>query len=178
MKWMILLSLFVFVSCGKDAATLIPGSVTTNANKIGNLENDMIIHIIDIQNELSLEASTDEAFELSSTTEGTYKIESEIPVLEGNSGKGWLGLTIGNRKFCYQGNASNAATVDGDKFILNKELSDISANCESTEYDMPFTTEVEISFHDQIELVIEGGGCAVGLGACLSTSVSTVLLLQ
>lgn len=92
---------------------------------------------------------------------------------DGNAGTGWLVVQIGEKQFCYQGNASNNNATNGTQFIL-KYYRDDSESCwsrgavkisgeQNVEFDPEKTTSVTIS----------GGGCSNK--ACLTTHASALL---
>lgn len=90
--------------------------------------------------------------------EYVYMVPTEVLLLTGNSGTGWMSLTMGNRKFCYQGNAQTVNDI-GDKFILVKEKSDINESCLTQNLDISFNTQVTLKNNDQVKLRVDGGGC-------------------
>jgi hypothetical protein len=108
-------------------------------------------------------------------TTSIYNIPEEIEILSGNSGTGWLSLYASGRKFCYQGNASNNKTPDGDLFVLVKEKTDLNEECYSNNSNTTYDTEVYLEKDFVIDLEVNGGGCSVGKGACLFTEVSATI---
>lgn len=107
-----------------------------------------------------------------------YEVPLEAEVITGNSGTGWLELIVGNRKFCYQGNASNNQTPNGTKFILQWEKTNLSAPCHSSSGKIPYSTTYHAQAGDEIRLSVNGGGCSNSSGACVYTEARLDLFLK
>lgn len=101
---------------------------------------------------------------------GTIRIPVKIDVVDGNSGVGWTGITVGERKFCYKGNASDTQTPDGDAYELMNEAITLDLPCVPVGFDNPDPV-VEVTPESDLKLHIEIPGCAFGQGACLDTNI-------
>ena len=102
---------------------------------------------------------------------GTILIPREINAL-GNSGRGWLSLVVGDRKFCYRGNASSRDLLDGDKFILTHEILNVKTKCNSRYYRAPYDRIVQVNNGETFKVHVIGGGCKKSLNTCVTTAVS------
>ena len=104
-----------------------------------------------------------------------YRVPLQIQVISGNSGTGWSSLVVGDRKFCYQGNASNNHTPNGNLFMLKNERTSVSTDCSSGSNIIVFDQNISLQSGTQISLSVNGGGCSNSAGACLNTQVSAVI---
>ena len=115
--------------------------------------------------EISLNASRDyrpsswNNYEDNAEQTGEFLIPEIISTIEGNTGTGWLSLAIGERKFCYQGDARNNNSGDGDSFIIKKEKTDLNEDCFKNSNDQNYALEVLINEGDSVTLSVNGGGC-------------------
>lgn len=105
---------------------------------------------------------------------GRLRIPGELEVLRGNSGVGWAGLTIGDRKFCYQGNAISEQTGGGDFYFLRNEAFNVLAPC-LLRGEAMFETEAQVGAGDLVSLAIEEPGCSLEAGTCVSTQTRATL---
>lgn len=100
---------------------------------------------------------------------GNYLVPEEIEVIAGNSGTGWVTLVINDRKFCFQGNASNNSSMDGDKFVLKHEKSRLDRECHESAYTIAHSPHIFITKGDELTFSINGGGCSELESTCVYT---------
>lgn len=96
---------------------------------------------------------------------GTFIVPDELIVVSSNSnaGTGWASLIISDRKFCYQGNASNANTMNGSKFLLKHE-SVLTEECHLKVIAKPeLDSEIELKDKDSATLSVHGGGVSASI---------------
>ena len=171
MKMLSIFGLILLISCGKENGGA-ENPVSSGTGSLGNLTPEDIV----LSASRRYAPSQFNSHELTVEKEGHYLIPTEIEVLDGNSGKGWLQLRVGDRKFCFQGNASSPQSTDGTLFVARWEKSDLSEPCHSSGAKIPFNSSVSVLTGDIVKL--DGGGCAKGHGACLFTEVEVRLNLQ
>lgn len=108
---------------------------------------------------------------------GLYLVPQSIDVNFGNSGTGWASLTTANRKFCFQGTASNNNARNGHHFILKYEKTDLSEHCHEGHTNIDYNTDLELRQGDRVKMSIPGGGCSLNRPAsCLETEAAMTLL--
>lgn len=103
----------------------------------------------------------------------TLDIPLELKVIQGNSGVGWVGLRVGPRKFCYQGNAISERTGGGDLFFLRHETN-IFSPCEILR-ELVLDPIVSIGANEIASMKVENPGCSIEAGTCVFTEVRAVL---
>lgn len=111
---------------------------------------------------------------LTAPATANYEVPERVDIDFGNSGTGWLSLVIGNRRFCFQGNASNNSTANGTAFLLIREKAVVTEDCHTNLHNQPANRIVQISQGTEIRLSIPGGGCSSG--ACQDTGVELRLI--
>lgn len=90
---------------------------------------------------------------------GVVSIPSEVNVLTGNPGTGWMSVTLKNAKYCYQGNARNNNEV-GSKFKLVKSYSSgLGRPCHQNSPSHNLGLDFSVSSGDEMHVSIDGGGC-------------------
>lgn len=160
MRILLWLLLLTFLSCGD---TSDPESIAPTVAQ--EIQRDISFTVRRYYNPSTWLNYTEEVVK---TTEARMPIE--IEVTEGNSGKGWLSIVTPERKFCYQGNATNIRTANGTRYILIKEKSVLSEDCELTVNDQLFDREITLVQGEQIHVTIHGGGCSQTPNTCLTTT--------
>ena len=101
---------------------------------------------------------------------GSLRLPQQLDVKEGNSGVGWARLEVGDRKFCYRGNASDGDTADGSAYTLENEAFSNDIPCSELGNDSPDPV-LSVDPDKDIEFEIETPGCSLGGGACEDTTV-------
>lgn len=168
-----LISALILVSCGKSKNK----SSSSGALDVSNG------NVVVTPTDLSFTASRDynpssfNSYNDTIDVPGNYQVPSQINVVFGNSATGWLSLVIGNRKFCYQGNASNNQVANGTKFLIKWEKSNINEDCTSGNFKIPFNNSLTVAKDDVIGLSVNGGGCSSNAGTCLYTEVTVTILV-
>lgn len=161
----IFFSIYFIVSCANDTSTEVNSSAETGISPI----------VPEISINASRNYNPSKWYDFNKIVESNFEsiVPNEIHVITGNSGTGWVSLIIGSRKFCYQGNASNNQTLDGDKFILVIEKSNVDSQCSSSTDKINANRSVTIKQGDIISLSVNGGGCSNSAGTCVYTEVAT-----
>jgi hypothetical protein len=165
MKTFLLLIIILLVSCGDRRETTIEprrdfssGDITLKASRTYNPNNWFPAN-------------------MTSSITGDFTMPSVINVQNevGNAGTGWTSITVGDRKFCYQGDA--ASDVDtSDQFFLIKEKNNILANCNDPAGDITFDLIVIVEQGDLIKMELHGGGCSlINPITCQNTEIGAVL---
>lgn len=110
---------------------------------------------------------------------GYYQVPKSISLSYGNSGTGWASLRAADRKFCYQGTASNNNARNGDRFILKSEKSSLSEPCHENHSNIGYDKSLYLRQGESVNLSIPGGGCSLSSPAsCLDTKAQLVLLFK
>lgn len=110
---------------------------------------------------------------------GTYFVPEMIEVNFGNSGTGWASLSTADRKFCFQGNASNNNARNGRQFVLKHEKSDLYEECYEKHSNITADQKLILRQGEQIKLSIDGGGCSSqNPRSCMETEGEIILLYQ
>lgn len=91
---------------------------------------------------------------------------------EGNSGTGWLVVQVGEKQFCYQGNASNNNATNGSQFVLKYFRDDTDSCWAKGAQKISGEQKVEIDPEKSTSVTISGGGCSSK--ACLTTHASAI----
>lgn len=163
MKYFSMIIVFLTVlGCGKSADTEPQTQTATPA----------------IQRDITFEASR--GYNPSSWSNYTEEIvldsRARVPIElivtnNGNSGTGWASISTEDRKFCYQGNASNNNTSNGDKFVLVKEKTLLTEECFQANNDAVYDSVIDLKSGQIINVSVHGGGCSNSRGTCLNTTV-------
>ena len=90
---------------------------------------------------------------------GLFHLPTELQVLAGHIGTGWASISIGGRKFCYQGNASSNNQDDGTSFQLRFEKLSPNDECHHASTNIPYQRDISLQSGQLITLQVHGGGC-------------------
>lgn len=155
MKNILILSMLILISCGgKSDDTQPPHKEISDGERI-----DSRIHLIASRD---YNPDTANSYKEHVGYNAFFRVPIEISVSEGQSGNGWLSLTLGDRKYCYQGN--KVLGKNGDKFSLISEIEDINVVCSKNGLKDIFDAFVFLEKDDIIKLEVNGGGCGSNCG--------------
>ncbi len=99
---------------------------------------------------------------------GVHSLPLNVVVTAGNSGTGWMTLTVGSIRVCYQGGAPNNSTPSTIWYYRGMRL---TGNCFDSGLTMAYPS-LMLPEDTAASLSINGGGCG---GICSSTSTDLVV---
>lgn len=173
----LLFLLLIFFSCSRSNEDILNPTILPDKPSIVDIAPE-------IPEDISLQARREyapnfwQSLEFNAKTDGRYKIPERLEVSLGNSARGWASLRIADRVFCYRGNASSSSSLDGDAYILWREKSDVSKECNHGASSIMAVAYASINKDDRIRLHISGGGCNVAAGACVDTEIEGSIILS
>lgn len=109
-------------------------------------------------------------------SQGTFEIPALIEITRGNTGTGFASLVIGQRKYCYQGQAIDEREINDQGYFFLYQKENILTGCSGLDRGIAiFEPRVNVVSGDQIRLTIESGGCILEENTCIPTEAKVVL---
>jgi hypothetical protein len=161
----LLLLLFISVGC-EDTAVFTYPEKNQDKDREGQMQGDSgESDQVGLPYNLTLSASRDyypSEFNDDSKilqSSAVVSIPRIIHTTYGNAGNGWVSLTIGNKRACYQGNAKEAGG-HSDTFTLKRFSRARHRHCRAANRVSPSPgQEVTASSGDQVVLSVTGSNC-------------------
>jgi hypothetical protein len=120
------------------------------------------------------EFSLNDELKIDVEKEASYLLPMEINVLQGNAGKGWIELIVGNKKFCYKGQAKHKAQFN-KVFRLKFQKKNVKDECKKKKTNVALDPVVSLKKNTVLKLNLLGGGCSKTFNTCKYTEVEAEL---